>query len=412
MLKNSFIYFFGSLLNKAIPFALLPILTRYLSPEEYGMVALFQVAVSVTSAIVGMNIKVNITRVYYHVNEQEFRESMTAVLAVVTFCFLCVQAIFFLCIALGLNPFGIPDRWLAAVPLISLMITLNGFNLTLARVREKAWTFLSLDVSNSVIMALLTLFFVIVLALGWEGQALSLAACAIGYGVLSLHSMIRGTGLSRVLDRVKVREMLRVSLPLFPHALASTVIVMSDRLFIDRLVGTEATGIYSVGYQIGAVTFIFSQAYMNAWSPWFYRQMKDPSDTVKKHIVRLTYASLGGILLLTILYSMVAVVLLPYIVDARYQQSSEIILWVSLSCMAYAVYQWFFPYLVLAQKTGYLAFSSSVAMLTNLVLNYFLILQFGIIGAAYATFYAYLISAVLVMLAANRFIKMPWLAPR
>lgn len=412
MLKNSIIYFSGSVINKVIPFALLPILTRYLTPEEYGLIALFQVAISFTSALVGMNIKVNITRDYYHVDKEEFRRSLTAIFAVSTVSFLCVQAIAFLFIALDTNPFGVPDRWLIVVPIISFMAILNGFNLTLERVKERAWQFFGLDVSNSVVVALLTLLFVVALGMGWQGQALSLTLCSVAYGAFSLYAVVRGTGISRILDMDKVWDTVRVSLPLFPHALASTVIIMSDRLFIDRLIGTEYTGIYTVGYQIGAVTFIFSQAYMNAWSPWFYRKMKDPTAKTKMQIVRLTYISLAGILALTLVYSFIAIALLPFVVDARFLGASEYVTWISLSCVAYAIYQWFFPYLVLAKRTGYLAFSSTVAMLTNLVLNYLLINKYGVIGAAYATFFAYLVSAVLVMLAANRFISMPWLKIR
>jgi O-antigen/teichoic acid export membrane protein len=409
MLKNSLIYFSGSVINKLIPFAVLPVLTRYLTPEEYGLIALLQVAISLTSAVIGMNIKVNITREYYHVSAEEFRQCMTAICTVATASFLFIQVAFLIFLGFEMNPFGIPDRWLAAVPFISFMTILNGFNLTLERVKERAWRYFGLDVSSSVATALLTLLLVIPLRMGWEGQAISLTTCSIAYGIFGLYAMVRGTGISRVIDRNKVWEMLRISVPLFPHALSSTVIVMSDRLFIDRLIGTESTGIYTVGYQIGAVTFIFSQAYMNAWSPWFYRQMKEPSNTTKTHIVRLTYASLAGILALTIVYSLVATALLPYIVDSRFLGASEYITWVSLSCIAYAVYQWFFPYLVLAKRTSYLAFSSTAAMLVNLVLNYFLIIKFGAIGAAYATFIAYMVSAMLVVLAANRYIRMPWL---
>lgn len=48
-------------------------------------------------------------------------------------------------------------------------------------------------------------------------------------------------------------------------------------------------------------------------------------------------------------------------------------------------------------------------MLANLGLNYWLINAYGAIGAAYATFWAYLISAALVVVAANFYVKMPWL---
>lgn len=412
MLKNSAIYLGGSLLTKAVPFALLPILTRHLSPEEYGMIALFQVAVSLATAVIGMNVKVNIGRVYYHVDAQGFRDNITAIFRIATISFVCVQTLFLLMVGLDLNPFAIPDQWLAAVPIISFMTILTGFQLTLDRVKQKAWRFLAFDVSRVAITGLLTVFLIVVIGLGWEGQATSFAVLSIFYGLFSWYSLGKEPGFSEKVDWQVVRENTRVSVPLFPHALATTVIVMSDRLFIEKLIGVDATGIYSVGYQFGAVSFIFSQAYMKAWSPWFYRQMKEPSDKIKQRIVRSTYVSLAGVLAVTVAYAYLAVMLAPYFIDESYYEAIDYITWVALSCVSYAVYQWFFPYLVLAKRTHFLAISSTVAMVTNLLLNYFLILEYGVIGAAYATFFSYLVSGLLVMLAAIRFVDMPWLSRR
>ncbi|MCV5446120.1 oligosaccharide flippase family protein, partial [Escherichia coli] len=44
-LKNSSIYLAANILNAAIPFILIPILTRYLTIEEYGQIAMFQMLI-------------------------------------------------------------------------------------------------------------------------------------------------------------------------------------------------------------------------------------------------------------------------------------------------------------------------------------------------------------------------------
>jgi len=40
LIKNSIIYLGGTLLNKAIPFLLLPILTSYLATDEFGVMSI------------------------------------------------------------------------------------------------------------------------------------------------------------------------------------------------------------------------------------------------------------------------------------------------------------------------------------------------------------------------------------
>ncbi|MGJ3660750.1 oligosaccharide flippase family protein, partial [Shigella boydii] len=43
--KNSSIYLISNIFNALIPFILLPILTRNLTPYEYGQIAMFQTLV-------------------------------------------------------------------------------------------------------------------------------------------------------------------------------------------------------------------------------------------------------------------------------------------------------------------------------------------------------------------------------
>ena len=51
-----------------------------------------------------------------------------------------------------------------------------------------------------------------------------------------------------------------------------------------------------------------------------------------------------------------------------------------------------------------------LGVLTNLVLNYLLIKEFGTIGAAYSTLISYALIATITFIIANRIFPMPWLA--
>lgn len=74
LVKSSGIYAITNILNSAIPFFLLPILTRYLTPEEYGLVAMIGVLVGLTSPFVGINTHGAITRKYYDRDSIKFTE--------------------------------------------------------------------------------------------------------------------------------------------------------------------------------------------------------------------------------------------------------------------------------------------------------------------------------------------------
>jgi len=69
---SSGIYTLFGFVNLAIPLILLPILTRKLTPDEYGIVAMFQLTVSVIYPFIGLNLEGSIARKYYDQDETDF----------------------------------------------------------------------------------------------------------------------------------------------------------------------------------------------------------------------------------------------------------------------------------------------------------------------------------------------------
>lgn len=208
--------------------------------------------------------------------------------------------------------------------------------------------------------------------------------------------------------RKESRAILKLSLPLVPHALGGIVIAVSDRLFIEKMVDLKTVGIYTVGYMFGMIVMLFTEAFVKAWNPWFFRTLNNPTSEKKVQIVRYTYIYLAVVLLLVILVTVMGKLVLPYFVDAEYLEASMYIFWVALGYFFFGAYQIFFPYLVVMGRTSFLAVSTVLSAVINLILNYFLIRHYGAIGAAYATIVAYFISSLLVFLYQKKHYEMPW----
>ena len=56
LLGKAGIFLFANIVNAAIPFLLLPILTRVLTPADYGVVAMFSIMVSIFGALTGLSV--------------------------------------------------------------------------------------------------------------------------------------------------------------------------------------------------------------------------------------------------------------------------------------------------------------------------------------------------------------------
>ena len=65
IIKNSLIYLSSSTLSKAAPYLLLPFLTSYLEPVEFGILSIFLIINSLQVSLIGMSMHANITKNFF-----------------------------------------------------------------------------------------------------------------------------------------------------------------------------------------------------------------------------------------------------------------------------------------------------------------------------------------------------------
>ena len=65
LIKNISFFTFFNVINSAIPFLLLPVLTVYLTPEDYGIIDIFFNISLIATPLVGLSIVQAISRYYF-----------------------------------------------------------------------------------------------------------------------------------------------------------------------------------------------------------------------------------------------------------------------------------------------------------------------------------------------------------
>ena len=408
IIKSSSIYLFSGILNKGIPFLLLPILTAYLSPEEYGILSIFQYIIFFFLAFIGMNMSVNISKNFFTYSKQKFSLMIGNILII-----LSLTTLIYFIITLGFSfyykeIFSIPSVWVAIIPLLSFMLMINILTKTILRNQERAYLFGVFEVVNTIINIGVTLLLLIMYNYGWYSSAFGIMVSYFIFFVISLLYMKNNGFIDLTYDKKEIKKILKLSSPLILHVLASTLLTMSDRFFIESMIDLEAVGIYSVGYTFGMIVLLFSNSFIKAWNPWFYKKLASPSNKNKKLIVKYSYFYILGILGVTFFVAIFGSYIFPYFIDEAYYQGAAYIFWISIGYAMFGIYQLFFPYLVHIGKTSFLAISTTIAAVLNLILNYLCINSFGAIGAAYATFFSYLVMFGLVSIYTQKHYKMPW----
>jgi len=382
VVKNSFIYLGTEIVNKAIPFLLLPIITKYLTPQEYGIYGIYQVLLSFLTPFLAMSLDINITRNFFKVSKAKLSKILSSLIVILHLnLFLGLIAVYIISLFFE-NPFGVPDKILMIMPVIIFAQTINTFNLTILRNHQKAMKYGLFQIVLTMINFSSTLLLLLVFHKNWE---------SLVYGILIAHTLVMFYSFYYLKEEYKLgfdfysfKKIYKISLPLIFHLLGGSIIFLSDRLFIQQMEGLKEVGLYSIGNQFGMITMIVLNAIIMAINPWMYKKLADKVNIQKEiYLLMFLFTVIGLVVWQSSLF------IFPYMVDSQYLEAKQVIVWISMAFVFRGWYQLYYNVVLDVGKTNifmYITFGSGIL---NLLLNYILIKQNGMVGAAQGTVIAF-----------------------
>lgn len=138
MLKDAGIYTFSNLLNAAVPFLLLPVLTSHLSPSEYGILAAFQVLTNALLPFIGVNAEGAVSRQYFDRAHSDFKAYVDNSLILLMVSTLVVAVLFLIPSGFIATYSDFPAGWLWSVVVFTFGQKLAEILLAIWRVENKA----------------------------------------------------------------------------------------------------------------------------------------------------------------------------------------------------------------------------------------------------------------------------------
>ena len=407
-LRNVGIYTVSDVLNKAVPFLLLPVLTRYLTPSDYGIIAMFTVFTSILGVFISLETHAAISVKFF----KSAREELKIYIANVFFLVIGTTSLVFI-VLLFFHSYiyqitALPLEWMIIGVFVTLFTLFNTINLVLWQSEHKAFNLGVFQVSQTVFNLGLSLILVIDLEWGWEGRLLAASAAAILFGLCSVVLIYRRNYLNLILSKSHLKEIISFGLPLLPHALGTWVRTGIDRIFLTVLISTAATGLYTVGFQIASIIMVLIAAFNKAYTPFLFEKLKDITDFQKIKIVRYTYLYFGVLILITSGLCLISPIIVRFFVGDEFSGSQEYIVWFAFGFSFYGMYSLVANYVLYSQRTIYLSYITFIVGLIHVGLSYLMISSNGALGAAQAYFIISLLAFVLVWWLSNKLYPMPW----
>lgn len=413
---NSFIggagvYLFSNILNAVIPFILLPILTRYLSPSEYGEVAMFQTLMGAVGAFVGITFVGSAGRKFYDTDlkQGELAEFIGSCIQLILIFSLVVLSLCFLFKIQLSEWIGIKTEYIIWAVIVASFAVIITIRLDQWQIRKQAIKYGVLQISQSLVNMLLSLLFVVVFLKGAEGRINSQIIVSFIFVMLALY-FLKKDSLLKVFTLRKdyLQEALKFGIPLIPHIAGSFLLVSADRFIINKEIGIAEAGIYMVAVQLTAAIGIVFDAINKAYIPWLFEKLRANQLKEKQKIVKLTYIWFCLIILGVMLSFFVGQPLVVLIAGEQYAQAGKVIGWLALGQGFQGMYLMVTNYIFYSKKTGLLSLASISSGILNLILLIVLVRTLGLEGAAIAFAISMCIRFLLTWWIAHKRHPMPW----
>jgi O-antigen/teichoic acid export membrane protein len=383
--KSSAIYGIGSALQKFILLLLLPILTKYLSPGEFGALAMLAVLQMMVQPVFGLGLSASMGICYFRQQEPQARfEVVWSSVLLMT-----ASAAILLAVA-----------WFFAGNIVSLVLLPAEYSLTCAvaltcsacaivvsplaqqvQFEKRARLFAVVSVLSAAVTAMVTLLGVVL----WQWAVMGvLVAQLLGQTLLLMIFLIRLWLLSRPQWGTSiVREMLKHGLPLVPSFAFLFVLMNGNKYVLQWLQGDASVGIYSVGFNLGAAMALLIGAVSTAWYPFFMSFMEKPGEAAAVFGRLTTYYVLvgGGV---TILFFALAKPVVILLTQPAFYEAFSVVGFVALAYFFLGLFNFFLPQLYFARRVFIVTAVQAVAAILSVPIALLLVNQLGLLGGAIA----------------------------
>lgn len=403
----------GSWINAVISLIGIPIISRFIDPEEYGKASMFTLAVSLLQCVFVLGVDQSFARFYNETDEEKRKQLFRdALLPVIALCLAGIVGLLLFRRPISVILFGSPDFILETniLGISILVVSLIRMGLLSLRMQNKAKQYSFLQIVN----ALTTLVCTIAYA---RFVSRSFTAIIVGFAVSQLMVLILSVWFDRAtwaelfrgrldVNTPRIRILLLYGLPFIPTFIVDWFFQGIDRTFLRVYSNYAELGLYASAVKISMSLSILQTGFTTFWIPFAYeRYTKTPDDRAfyGRFFNVLTFA-FGVLIAGILLFDNILIQLFPPI----YHDIKYIFPFLLFVPMLYTLSEVTVVGINYNKRTINHLYIAIGASLMNAVAAYLLVPAYGARGAAIATFVAYIVFFVLRTSISLKYYSVPY----
>lgn len=394
-------YTIGNIFIKGIGFLALPLFSRLMTTEEFGVFNVFISYDAILFIIIGLAMHSSLRSAKYRFENQidQYTSSISLIYLFTSITLILIARLFQETLS----------KLLDFTPAVLYMLIIYSFGTAILTLYN---TRISLDYSykkylivagiNSIGNVAISLLFVLTIfrndrALGRIfGSSLTIFVLAVVLLVLFYRQA------HPRFQKDYWKFAIRYSLPVIPHGISQVLLAQFDRVMIRTIDGNSQAGIYSLAGNIMLILTVITDSVSSSWNTWFYEQMNKGRHT------KIQTSASQIVMLFTVL-SVGLIGISPEMIwilggDA-YESAKYISIPMIISAFFIFMYNIVVPSEYYTQKTVYIMIGTMLAAVINLVTNYIFIHKYGYLAAAYTTLFSYICYLVLHLIISYHLVK-------
>ncbi|MFN8405183.1 MAG: lipopolysaccharide biosynthesis protein [Anaerolineales bacterium] len=394
--RKAAIYGVGSILNRAISFLLLPLFTKYLTPADYGVSSILGWMTFLLTPIFSLGIGAGIATCYYE-REGSSQKEGTIWSAV---SILLVSAVTLVIIGV---PFASQwSRFAFQTPDYRTLVTITFFSTALSilstpfmmylQFEERARLYAAITVITTFVSIGTNILLVVVFRRGVEGLIEGFFVTQIVNLLLFAFPAI--VNLRYRFDFGIGKELLRLGVPLIPSFAFLFILQQGNRYILQMSGGLEQVGIYTIGYNFGAVMSVPVDALVVAWFPYFmsFSERREEARSLFGRIVTFYLMGFGSLSLLFYIFAKPVVMLMT---QPAFHEAYQTVGLSATSFFLSGLYYLLLPGMYFAKDVKHQSWIQGAAALIGSALSVLLIWKFNILGAGLGLAAGFLLVVIL-----------------
>jgi O-antigen/teichoic acid export membrane protein len=405
--KDSLLYTLANIFTRGIGFLLLPIYTRVISKQEYGLFDYITTIGFLLGVVVTLEVTQAIFRFIPDYKETPLKQIKLAStgfwFSLFMYSWLCLACFTF---SSELATLLLDDELYAEVIKITSVLFLGNailYNFTsLMRANLLSKQVVIVSMLNAIFVAVFSLLLVVYFNLGILGL---IAGQLFGVTLSIIVSFTLVKAWVRfVFCFESLKEMLTFSAPLIFSSIGVVLSMFVDRVMLKEFLGAEQLASYAVAIKIASIVTLLMVGFQSALTPLIYSHY-EKAETPRK-VAQLFHLYLLAAICSLLALGLSAQWLVVLVAGGQYIDAVSYVAPLVCSALVSSMYL-FFPGLSIAKKTSIIAAINIFVGMLNVILNYVFIPIFGALGAAFSTLFSVVFALILNAVYSQSFYEIP-----